>query len=143
MPEIVSLEDSYMGQPLNISDETSTGQLISTTTIQLVSEQTTAREIIIQRVRQEVKYFNHKNLAEPFKGLIQPLQIEHDLNNYQGRQSHSIDVDEQINIAIKSFNENGFFMLVDGSQVATLDQAIGITDSTKVSFIKLVPLVGG
>jgi hypothetical protein len=34
-------------------------------------------------------------------------------------------------------------ILVDGSQVASLDSTVEVTPETRVTFLKLVPLVGG
>jgi len=51
--------------------------------------------------------------------------------------------ERQFEGAIKSFEANGFFLLVDGKQVESLEEELELTSTSKVQFIKLVPLVGG
>ena len=57
--------------------------------------------------------------------------------------SRELDADAQCRHAVEAFQSNGFFMLVDDRQVEDLDEEIGVTGQTCVSFVKLVPLVGG
>ena len=45
--------------------------------------------------------------------------------------------------ALDAFQRNGFFVLVDDRQVEGLDEEIEIRLNTTISFVKLVPLVGG
>ena len=49
----------------------------------------------------------------------------------------------QFEIALESFQKNGFLILVDDKQVDDLNEKIVITETTTVGFIKLLPLVGG
>jgi hypothetical protein len=41
------------------------------------------------------------------------------------------------------FEKNGFFVLVGDKQAESLDQEFDVKVDTEVSFVKLVPLVGG
>ena len=45
--------------------------------------------------------------------------------------------------ALEAFEANGFFLLVNDRQVESLDQVVPIQETTTVSFVKLVQLVGG
>ena len=38
---------------------------------------------------------------------------------------------------------NGFFLLVDDRQIEDLDEEVVVTVESTISFVKLVPLVGG
>ena len=85
------------------------------------------------------------NLSTPeyFRGLVQPTEAEKVLNGYKLRERRKIDWEEQYARAVEAFERNGFFMLVDDRQVERLDEEIELKVATEVSFIKLVPLVGG
>ena len=44
---------------------------------------------------------------------------------------------------VEAFGRNGFVVLVDDRQVEELDEDIELALGTEVTFLKLVPLVGG
>lgn len=102
----------------------------------------TPREIIRERVLAEVRSHNEKR-SDVFRGLVQPVGAERILNGYKMREWKKIDENEQYSKAIEAFARNGFVMLVDGLQIETLDEQIEIEPNMDVSFLKLVPLVGG
>ena len=111
-------------------------------TLRLASERVSAREIIERRVREEVAAYN-RDRGEQFRGLVQPVDSERLLNGYRMRAPRLIDADEQVARAIEAFGRNGFLLLVGDRQVESLDEPIVIGDRADVTFIKLVPLVGG
>jgi hypothetical protein len=59
------------------------------------------------------------------------------------RHRRPIDWEKQAAKAVEAFERNGFFSLVDDRQAESLDDTIQLTPTTTVSFVKLVPLVGG
>jgi hypothetical protein len=65
------------------------------------------------------------------------------LNGYRLRKKRQLDAAEQRARAVEAFERSGFFLLVDDRQVAGLDEVITVRPDTEVSFVKLVPLVGG
>lgn len=102
----------------------------------------TVRELISGRVYQEVQAYNAR-LPEYFNGLIQPAEAEHTLNGYRMRQQRQIDWEVQFDKAIEAFQGNGFIILINDRQVDELDEFIEIQPDTSVTFLKLIPLVGG
>jgi len=46
-------------------------------------------------------------------------------------------------LAIEGFFTNAYFVIIDDRQAETLDEKFVVGPQTKVSFIKLTPLVGG
>lgn len=128
---------------LKILDETTSGEVYNETILRLASTRVRAREIIEQRVRQEVQKFNDAENNKLFSGLIQPRNSEKELNGYRFKKKKEINADEQVEIALQAFSDNKFFFLVDDRQVESLDDEFGITDETRVSFLKLIPVVGG
>ena len=132
-----------MGAALKIVDETPAGQVVRETTLVLASETITVRELIERRVRQEVDAFNSREAGEVFHGLVQPTDTEASLNGYRLRKPRLLDAEAQCAKALEAFEKNGFFMLADDRQVESLDEEIVVGPDVRVSFVKLVPLVGG
>ncbi len=131
-----------MTAALEIHDETSTGQRMATTTLTLATDRTTAREVLLRRIQQEVEAFNRAK-PEYFQGLVQPTDAERALNGYRLRTPRLLDWREQLEAAEAAFARNGFLMLVGDRQVEDLDEEIIVTPGLSVSFVRLVPLVGG
>jgi len=132
-----------MGAALKIVDETPTGEVIRETTLMLASETITVRDLIERRVRDEVAAFNRSKAEQVFRGLVQPSDTEASLNGYRLRKPRQLDADAQCEKALEAFQKNGFFMLADDRQVESLDEEIVVGPDVRVSFVKLVPLVGG
>ena len=59
------------------------------------------------------------------------------------KTSRMIDWEPQFTQACEAFESNRVLVLVDQRQVESLDQVITIQPNTEVTFLKLVPLVGG
>jgi hypothetical protein len=106
------------------------------------TETLTVREIIRLRVYQEVEAYNEQQ-SEHFNGFVQPSDTERTLNGYRLTKPRFIDWEEQFDRAVEAFERNGFIVLVDKQQVESLDEVVTIAADTPVSFLKLVPLVGG
>jgi hypothetical protein len=111
-------------------------------TISLPAEVVTARELIRERVRQEVEDYNARQ-PEYFRGLVQPTDAERTLNGFRLRKARALDWREQYQKAVEAFHRNGFILLFDDRQVADLDAVIEVRPQATVTFLKLVPLVGG
>lgn len=127
---------------LLIRDELTTGQVVNEFSLDFLEERITVYELIRSRVYEEVRLFN---FGKPgyFKGLIQPSEAEVVLNGYKVREDRVIDWQKQYEIALEAFRENKFIILVDDRQVQGMDEVIELKVGTQVSFLKLVPLVGG
>lgn len=131
-----------MPATLTIHDETSSGQKTNTFTLDCLTERMTVRELIRARIYQEVQDYNQKQ-PEYFRGLVEPTNAERVLNGYKLKAKRKIDWQEQLNRALAAFERNGFFVLVGDKQAESLDQEFQVKVDTEVSFVKLVPLVGG
>ena len=106
------------------------------------SDRMTVRELISSRVAQEVARFNDCP-TECFQGLIQPTGAEQTLNGYRVPRHYTIDASEQLQRALAAFERNSFILLVDDRQVEQLDDLVILQPTTVVTFLKLIPLVGG
>ena len=129
---------------LLIRDETtaSLGKTEHTFTVHVSGEKISIRELIRQRVTQEVEDFNSRQPAV-FHMLVQPNDTERTLNGFKFHKPHLVDSRTQYEKAIEAFEGNGFIVLVDNYQVQELDDEIALHPDTTVTFLKLVPLVGG
>ena len=131
-----------MPAALTIHDETASGQKTNTFTLDCLTEKMTVRELIRGRIYQEVQDYNQKE-PEYFLGLVEPTNAERVLNGYKVRAKRKIDWQEQYQRALEAFNRNGFFVLIGNRQAESLDEQFDVKVDTEVSFVKLVPLVGG
>ena len=134
-----------MSATLLIRDETTAGEPVHEFPLEFPSEHITVRDVIRERVYQEVSEYNFRSRREGglFQGLVQPTDAERTLNGFKVPKGRDIDWEAQFARAIDAFGRNGFFILVDDRQAETLDEAIVIGAGTQVSFVKLTPLVGG
>jgi hypothetical protein len=129
---------------LLIRDETtaSLGKTEHTFTVHVSGEKISIRELIRQRVVQEVEEYNNLQPAV-FRMLVQPNDTERTLNGFKFHKPHLVDPVTQYQKAIEGFEGNGFIVLVDDRQIESLDDEIALHPETSVTFLKLVPLVGG
>ena len=127
---------------LIVKDETITGEIVNEVKLRFMKDSITVQEIIAERVEREVDEYNRK-LPDYFKGLIQPSEAEQTLNGFKMKKRAVVDAEKQVLVALASFKENTFFILIDDYQAESLEEVIQIKDFMKVSFVKLTPLVGG
>ena len=123
-------------------DETTTGERGAGWELEVAEERLTVGELIRRRVFQEVAEYNARTPGV-FQGLVQPKDAERVLNGYALRTPRRIDPETQTEQALKAFAGNGFLVLVGDRQVTELDEEIELAPGTEVTFLKLVPLVGG
>lgn len=131
-----------MAATLTIHDESATGEPLLELTLHVTAERITVGDLIRQRVWHEVDEYNRRK-PETFCGLVQPTDSERTLNGYRLTQPRTIDPDIQLAKAIDAFAGNRIIMLVDDRQVESLDEEIVLGRDTRVSFLRLTPLIGG
>ncbi len=127
---------------VTILDEAASGEKSGARKLEISNEKITLRDLIQQRIRQEVEEFN-RNQSDVFSGLIQPTDTERVLNGYRLKARRQLSWENQYEKALEAFNHNGFFVIIDGKQVETLDEVLPLRETSEVHFLKLVPLVGG
>ena len=129
---------------LNITDEAmfGAGEPRLSMTLNFPKNHVSVRELIETRVRSEVENYN-AGQPEIFNMLVQPALAERVLNGFKFKEKRQIDWRGQYEKAVQAFDRNGFIVLVDDIQAESLDQIIEIEPRTNVTFLKLVPLVGG
>jgi hypothetical protein len=130
--------------------------------LELPAERMTARDLIRCRIEADVALNNAVERARldgtiadqdakrdtGNKWLVAPGGVERALN---GLRAYGPGVERQppvkseplIAVALKAFASNGFFMIFDGRQIVDLDEVLTVKEDSTVTFIRLVPLVGG
>uniref|UniRef100_UPI004048F3AE hypothetical protein n=1 Tax=Flavobacterium sp. TaxID=239 RepID=UPI004048F3AE len=125
-----------------VSDELLSGKVTNQFEIELESDTISVQDLISKRVSVEINQYN-KRLPEFFNGLVEPTNAERTLNGYKLKDKKLIDVEKQVYVALDAFQKNGFFILVDNEQLDELEQVVTLKSTSKISFVKLTPLIGG
>lgn len=114
--------------------------------LEFPTESITVRELIRERVYQEVGDYNRsarEHASLRYRGLVTPTAGETELNKREPRPAREIDWKRQVEIATLGYERRQFLVLVGTHQTESLDEVIRITRGTEVTFLRLVPLVGG
>jgi len=131
---------------VTIFDETVWGERTGSLRLDLLSSTITLRELIRRRVYEEVQEYHAAPPSAVFRGLVTPTETETALNGLKPTRQPAkrrVDWEAQVERALSAFTRNGFFVLVGDRQVESLDEELELKVDTAVSFVKLVPLVGG
>ncbi len=133
---------------LTVRDESTTpGFEGHTFELEFPTESITVREIIRERVYQEVDDYNRamQNKATPsrYRGLVSPTELEEHLNGERPATSRKADWKKQFALACEAYERNGILVLVGDRQTTALDETITIARGIDVTFLRLVMLVGG
>ena len=131
-----------MSVTLTIYDETLSGEKTPHLTLDFAVQRITVRDLIRDRVYQEVRDYNQSQ-PEYFRGLVQPTDSEQVLNGYKMPKQRSIDWEKQYEKALQAFQKNSFIILVNDHQAEDLDEEIELMEDLPISFLRLIPLVGG
>jgi hypothetical protein len=100
------------------------------------------RDLIRLRVREEVARYNAQP-TDHFRGLVRPAGAEEERAGYRMPRRQRIDWERQADAALTAFTGNGFLVFVGDRQVDDLDERLHLDEASNVSFVRLVPLVGG
>lgn len=145
-----------MAALLKILDEhfgTSVSERRPAVELKLVSERTSPRDIIRQRVQAEIEEVNQRNQAHidghartrSFLIDVDAASPEAKLNMpIIGRRKPKLfDLDAETDRAITAFEKRQFIMLLDNRQIDDIDDCVTITPESEVVFLYLTPLKGG
>ncbi len=130
---------------VRLVDETPSGVITEALTLRLIGESITVRELIRRRVEAEVTLHNADRAeasrdSDAWATLVTP-EAERTLNGDRVRKP--VDPEQQVRIAHEAFRRNGFFVLFQDRQVESLDDEVLLSGDATVSFLRLMPLVGG
>ena len=127
---------------VTVTDATASGRETARLVLERVPTPVTLRDLIRFRVREEAARYNADPVTR-FAGLVQPTDAEATLNGYVLTRPRILDWEKQADAAVEAFGRNGFFVFVGNRQVDELDDELTLDETDVVSFVRLVPLVGG
>lgn len=130
-----------MSVSILVRDEQSTGVVDRRFTLEFPTELITVRELIRERVYQEVDDHNRAK-RESFSGLVRPEYQSGHVDS-KPRAHKPINWKPQFEKAIAAFEQHGILLLVDDRQTRSLDEVVHLRQGSEVTFIRLVMLVGG
>jgi hypothetical protein len=125
-----------------VRDESRPGRVVAEALLPLPAARVTVRDLIRTRVREEVAKAN-ADRSGAHRMLVKPTEAEETLNGYRLREARTIDWERQAAVAEEAFERNGFFLIVDGRQVESLDQELELAADSEIRFLRLTQLVGG
>lgn len=134
-----------MSVAVMVCDGTTAGGRSLAIELTFPTEVITVRELIRERVYQEVQDFSRPKVEGTgvFRGLVQPSESEIALNGYRVKPGKQVDWKEQFEKACQAYSQNRVLVLVGDRQTESLDETIHLTRGMEVTFLKLVLLVGG
>lgn len=109
--------------------------------VELSGDRITVKELIEIYVREQVERFNSTPKYEPPRVQAPEERLLNTARDTKPKKMRCCDSECQK--ALAAFSTNQFFVLVDGRQVSDLQEEIAISSDSKISFLRLVPLVGG
>lgn len=126
--------------------------------LNLVEERITVRELIRRTVEEQVHELvvtHNMEYAEARKALdrqyLSPAEIRRQAEDEGAIRYPSkgvkdlpqIDRRAETEKALSAFEQQRYFILIDGRQVESLEEQITFEPRTKVTFLRLIPLAGG
>lgn len=107
--------------------------------LDVLTERLTVRELIRNRIDQEVDHYN-TGRPHTYRGLIQPSRQ----SSRGERQAHRrIDKQKQVASACDAFEGGRLVILIGDAQANALDDEFSVRPDTAVTFLRLSVIVGG
>ena len=106
--------------------------------LRLASERATLRQLLKHRIDEEVAEINAGKAAA--LSLVTPEE-----RRGAGKKPtpRPVDAERQLAAAVEAFERRRIVVIVGRQQILDLDEPFGIEPGAEVTFLKLVPLVGG
>ncbi|MCK5889317.1 MAG: hypothetical protein KAG19_05185 [Methylococcales bacterium] len=127
---------------LRIKDETAMGQIMYEFDLPLNRPQVSVKDIISERVKLEIENYSNEKPSQGHS-LFKVSEMEKTLNQHEPKTPLILDIKKQVAIALRAFEGNEYFIIIGKAQVESLEQRVDIKENLSVSFMKLVPIVGG
>lgn len=126
--------------------------------MELLTEHLSVADLIAQVVEEEIQ--NHHILRQwgqqadaETQAVLNRQHLTPDEVNAQAQtgvvkypaepEGATIIVKQEVKKALRAFENNVYILLVDGYQPDTLEEQISLSPNSKITFLRLTPLVGG
>ncbi|GCF07979.1 hypothetical protein [Dictyobacter arantiisoli] len=123
---------------ITLQDASLQGQQQSPWQMDIFEEQSTLREILRSRIYQEVSEYNAQKRSQSLC-LITLMPVDPP----QADAAPPVDWQTHYERAIEAFKKRRYLVLINGRQMTKLDAPVHLTDQTTITFLKLIPLIGG
>ncbi|MCP5420291.1 MAG: hypothetical protein H6970_11060 [Gammaproteobacteria bacterium] len=128
---------------------------IEPVTVCFATETVLIRELIARTVAEQIQVLleSRKELAAHTQDILSRQYLSDEEIEQQARQGRvhfptpqeerTIEVQTEIDKALRGFGEQRFFISIDGQQPQSLDDKVLLSRYSQIVFIRLMPLVGG
>lgn len=123
---------------ITLQDASLQGQQQSPWQMNIFEEQSTLREILRSRIYQEVSEYNAQKRSQSLC-LITLMPV----GRPQADAAPPVDWQIHYKRAVEAFKKKRYLVLINGRQMTKLDAPVHLTDQTTITFLKLIPLIGG
>lgn len=106
------------------------------------AQRMTLRELMRRYIHDQVEAYN-SNKDGRASSWFAPAPEETELNPVRRPRRARIDPEMQCAASCAAFERNQIIVLINGVQAEDLEAEIVVSPDTKVTFLKLTPLVGG
>ena len=128
---------------LVFTDETTSGGRDTAFTLDVPETSLPLRDVIRARIHAEVARHEAAEGPTPWRGLVRPVGAGGRLDGVGEPRDRKVDAEAQCQAAFQAFARNGFLVLVGDRQLTDLDEPVTGQSDVEVTFLKLIPLVGG
>lgn len=128
---------------LNVLEKTATGAERDDFQVCLPNGEMTVRDLICRCVDFRLSAIRELPVGSQRYTCLVPNDDERLLNGDKPRKRPELDVQKHYERVFQAFDSNQIMLFVDGHQFENLDDEIVVTPDSQVTFLKLVPLVGG
>lgn len=109
------------------------------TLVELHERTVSARTLIAEHVRGELGRVAQRRTSS----LALHYLLSDDVRSEPGALAAAPDVDREVRRAWRGLAEKRYVLVVDGTAVDELDATVALTEQSRISFVRLLPLVGG
>lgn len=107
----------------------------------------TLRELVTLAVTDEVAAFARRQQERSLTRVMSPAEIEQGAAagkvDMGGHEPRAANLDDAIAAAFQAFEDRLYLVLLDGAPVESLASEITLTDGARLTFVRLVALIGG
>ena len=124
-------------------DETTSGGRDAAFALDVPDASMPLREVIRARIHEEVARYEAAADPVAWRGLVRPVEDGTRFDGGGEPRDRKVDAEAQCQAAFQAFARNGFLVLVGDTQITDLDEPVTGRSDVEVTFLKLIPLVGG
>jgi len=111
--------------------------------VELSERAVSARTLLAEHVRSEVTRTQHSREMSLALHYLLTADLYAQPQPLQDIDAQSLDIDSETARVYAALNEGRFLLMVDGLAITDLDTPLILTEVSRVSFVRLLPLIGG